>query len=212
MKSIEKHCLKGIALVILYLIFPSANSFAQILNQNFYDDHDTVIPFGTKNTYAFNLSGVGTGSSFGMSLNPSLCYKHKKHLLAFGPNIQRDHFNISGLQTYYQKDFAASINNLVLYYHLNLIYHFGAFLGPSAMERHMNIYGSRTDFRFNTFEHYAGFGARKVMSDQIYLDTSIGLGAYYTMNGGQQELRVPFRADNDFSLMLKIGLTYDLRK
>jgi hypothetical protein len=182
--------------------------------QNYYDKiDDTEFPVSAlSRKYGLNFSGLATGSGLGINYNPSFFYRYKKNLFALGPNIQRDNFHFSGLQGFFQRDLAISPESWILYCHAVLLYHISALLGPSGMEQHFNLHGTINSFRYNTLEHYAGFGMKKILTDNIHFDTSIGLGAYYTFNGNQQELKPPFRSDNDLSLMLKLGLTYDLRR
>jgi hypothetical protein len=198
-------------LLIFFLVIPFYN----------YSQNDLEMPpphpdsedhFPTTFNYGINFSGLTSGSGHGVNINPSFFYRFKKNLIAIGPNIQRDYFNLSGIQTYYQHDFAANFNQWILFYHMNILYHMKANLGPTGTEQYINIYGNISDFKYNTFEHYMGFGLRKTIAEQLNFESSIGLGAYYTLNAFEQTNQIPFRADNDLSLMLKFGLTYDFKR
>lgn len=164
------------------------------------------------NSYGINISGLTTASGLGLNLNPSFYYRHKKNMLAIGPNLQRDNMHLSGIQGYYEHLLNTSIKNFLLYYQLNLIYHHRANLGTISSDQYKNIYGTRNDFKFRTFEHYMGLGLKRNLSDHINFDGGLGIGAYYTLNAFEQPNKVPFKMDNDLSFMLKIGLTYDFKQ
>lgn len=167
---------------------------------------DTIKNSSIYRTFGFNLAGAYTGSSLGLNLNPSVYYKFRKNLIAFGPNIQRARFNVSGVQGYFQHDLASSFKKMIVYYHINLLYHISANLESAPINN-----GPTSNLKHNAFEHYAGFGVRKDLTEQLYFDTSLGVGAYYTMNESFLK-QTPLRSDNDFSLLIKLGLTYNLTK
>ena len=173
---------------------------------------DSISLLSTEKDYGFNMAGVYTGSSLGLNLNPSMYYRFSKNLIALGPNIQRDNFNVSGVQSYFQHDLAANFKKTIIYYHINMLYHVRANLSPVGLIQYRNIYGQEFNMKYSAFEHYMGFGLRKNLSDHLNFDTSIGAGAYYTMNAEQQPHQVPFRPSDDFSLLLKIGITYGLKQ
>jgi hypothetical protein len=198
-------------LSIIILLFLCNASYSQTYD---YIPDDNIIPLSSiKNKrYGIDLSGLATGSGLGLNFNPSVIYRYRTNLFAIGPNIQRDNLHFSGLQSFYQRDLTVSYESWVLYCHAILLYHLSASLGPSGMEQHFNFHGTLNDFRYNAIEHYTGFGVKKMIADNIHFDTSIGLGAYYTLNGDKQTAKTPFRSDNDVSLMIKLGLTYDFKR
>jgi hypothetical protein len=173
-----------------------------------YEDPNTKL---LSTVYGFNFMGVASGSGHGVNLTPGFYYRFKRNSLSFGPNVQQENMNVSGIHSSYQHYLAANAKDMFLYYHINMIYHVRANLGPVSSDQYQSIYGNPSGFKYNTFEHYMGFGIRKLLSDNINVDAGIGVGAYYTINGSELVTRPPFRADNDFSLMIKLGLTYDLK-
>ncbi len=171
---------------------------------------DTLRSTQFNTNYGINIAGAYTGSALGLNLNPSIYYTFRKNLIALGPNIQRERFNLSGIQGYFQHDLASNLSKMNIYYHINLMYHLSADLKPSSSGPNTNINGTAP--KQNTIENYLGFGLRKNMHEQFYLDTSFGVGTYYTINGQDYINNFPLRPESDFSLLIKLGITYDFKK
>ncbi|MDQ3192056.1 MAG: hypothetical protein M3Q58_10720 [Bacteroidota bacterium] len=194
-----------ILLLISFIILFNLSVVAQP-NELYNNETDSLLFSKSDKTYGLNLAGVYTGSALGLNINPSAFYKFRKNLLAFGPNIQQGDFNFSGVQGYFQHDLASTLRKTMFYYHINLLYHISANLNKVQINN-----GQTMDQKHNAFEHYAGIGMRKVITEQFYFDSSLGVGAYYTLNDKYVN-QMPLRSDNDFSLLIKFGLTYDFKK
>jgi hypothetical protein len=192
-------------LLALCILCPTGNTFSQTIYEEYLSQSKA-------SQTGINLSGITTGSGLGLSLNPSFFYRYKKNAVAIGPNIQRVQMNLSGLQGYFQHDFVSNFRQMIWYYHLNLLYHMQANLGPISNDQYRNIYGSGSDFKYRALEHYMGLGFKKCLSDYIFLDTGVGIGAYYILNSEEQPNKVPFKSELDLSLMIKVGLSYDFHK
>jgi hypothetical protein len=205
--------MKATLLLISSLIFFfTFSSLSEASAQQIYVDEDDSKSKLMSVVYGFNFMGIASGSGHGVNLNPGLYYRFKRNALSFGPNVQQENMNVSGIQSSYHHYLAANSRDMLLYYHVNMIYHVKANLGPVSSDQYQSLHGAPPGFSYNTFEHYMGFGIKKLMSDNIHVDGGIGVGAYYTMNSSEMVSRPPFRADNDFSLMIRLGLSYDLKK
>jgi hypothetical protein len=164
-----------------------------------------------KQSLGFNVSGLTTSSGFGMNLNPSFYFRHQKSLWAIGPNIQSNRMRPTGLQGYFQHDIISNLNQFNIFLHFHIMYQHNATLGPISSDQYRNIYGYNLTFKHKALEEYIGLGFRKAMSERMSFDMCLGIGAYHVLNADERPNKVPFKSENDLSLMLKVGMTYDFK-
>ena len=160
--------------------------------------------------------GVGistriSGNGFGATYSFKLMYKNNRSLFGISPLIQKQNFNLYGMQVSYEYTFfgdniSHKKNRLELFCFLNTSYNNGIQKKLQLKTEGVNNDNARinTNGKLKTIENYGGFGLRIKMSNNFLWTNSIGFGDVYTIN------HCCFKniEQNYTVIMLRTGLIY----
>ncbi|MCF6242630.1 MAG: hypothetical protein L3J74_14950 [Bacteroidales bacterium] len=170
-----------------------------------------------KQAYGIASNFTNTSSGLGLLTETNLFYKCGKSEFKAGFVWQNQYQKISGLNLQYRYYLADNdYFNVFLYMNTMRNYNVNLRKEINAVVHRYNYSEIPELERFNTQEHYVGFGIQVRLVQNLFIDSKIGFGGYTSqiLNEDYRNKNTTYHSDNDFALQLSVGLHYkvDIRK
>jgi len=202
MKTQKIRLLEITAIITLIQLFTIFNAWSQgCMKTKIYE---TGITINTMNT----------SSGLGFLIENSVFLKCNRNELSGGIVYQKGYNKISSYIVQY-KHYVIDNNRINLHFYysymnsknanlrseLNYIFHKFEFEEVKEFEK------------FDIREHFAGFGIQVQLLNNLFLDSKIGFGGYFSdvINEDTRNKNIIYHEDNAFGLQLSAGLRYKLR-
>ncbi|HET6243167.1 MAG: hypothetical protein H0V01_01255 [Bacteroidetes bacterium] len=161
----------------------------------------TITTSGQNNSikYGASINKTFTGSGVKTLISPSVSVQKERFSLSAGPNIKNVNFDLSG--GHLEVRFLPPIENptVSLFFHYSSVLNVHTTMNYSCeVERKVNL-SEKLDQRVNAYEHYVGFGIENTLTNAIFLQTSIGVGAIHTTFSDGSNLTMA-------TVMFKLGI------
>ena len=169
-----------------------------------------------KGNFGLAISSIADADGYGTQLLPSVYYKSNRSAYFIAPIVQKQKSNMSGIQLNYEYTLVdegeAYAKRLELFCFATGIYQNDALMGKHALcnESMANPEFSENicQLHFKSVEAYAGFGLRIKLFKNVKWVNSLGAGGYTSFNFPCHL----YYADHNFGMILKTGITIDLKK
>ncbi len=205
MKTIKLNLFKTIAIVLIIQLASGAEAWSQVCK-----------PY-KKQAYGIASNFTNTSSGLGLLTETNLFYKCGRSEYKAGFIWQNQYQKISGFSLQYRY-YLADNDYFNLFLYMNTMRNYNVNLRREINQvLHRFNYTEIAEFeRFNTQEHYVGFGIQVRLVRNLFVDSKIGFGGYTSqiLNEDFRDKNTSYHADNDFALQLSIGLHYkvDIRR
>lgn len=160
---------------------------------------------------AINLTN--TSSGLGLLAEANLFVKVEHSEFKLGVVFQNEYKKISGFSWQYRY-YLLDNENVNLYLH-----YYGMANRNINLRSEINYIFHRFNYseveefeKFNTQEHYAGFGIQVKTVKNLFVDAKIGIGGYMSQVLGEdlRDKNSTSHFDNDFGVLLSVGLRYKI--
>lgn len=170
--------------------------------------------------FGIEISSTITANGYGIQYSPMISYKGERSSCYFGPMIQKQKMNLSGVQFNY--DYVIVGNNVqgIEMYNSNLevflfcttAYNKNAILGKRALQEegmaNDKYSGDFSKLRFQSVEAHAGMGLKITLFNNLQWINCIGVGGYTSFNFPNNL----YYCSNNVGLLLRTGISFDLKK
>ena len=158
-----------------------------------------------------NLNITNTSSGLGTLSETNLLFKFERSEFKAGVVFQNEYQKISGFSLQYRY-YLIDNDNINLYLHYFYMNNKDVNLRSEINYIfHRFNYSEVIEFeRFDTQEHYLGFGLQVKIAKNLFVDGKIGIGGYFSQVLGEdtRDKNTTYHFDNDFAALLSIGLQY----
>ncbi len=205
MKTIKLNLFRTIAIVLVIQLASGAEAWAQVCK-----------PYKQK-SYGIASNLTNTSSGLGLLTETNVFYKCGRSEFKAGFVWQNQYQKISGFDLQYRY-YLADNDYFNLFLYMNTMRNYNVNLRKEINTvLHRYNYSEIPEFeRFNTQEHYVGFGIQIRLVQNLFLDSKIGFGGYTSqiLNEDYRDKNTSYFSDNDFALQLSVGLHYkvDIRR
>jgi len=163
---------------------------------------------------SFLVSRDVSGSGLGGNVCPAFSLTNNKCTFSIGPNFQRKHMNLSGMQANFRYAVAANYSGKVeLFFSGTLALHAAAHLSPGNIELEKSCHEDEViDLEqpdFQVIECYGGIGLKINPVKKINVAFNTGFGMYNTLNKDYD--REMYREKSTVALQLRFILIYNFK-